>query len=171
MERAQSHSRLASAKNRIQLNSPAMHLLAILFLLISNSNGANQDSSLTEMYLQTQGKNQNHREGLIWQDVYPSYFLFELERSTQLAYAAFLIANLTIALYAKSIIFRSILEGLSSRPVNLLILVDQVNSTLYRSTNHLLSILLLVLNVPLINVVGETVCQVLQWMNAFGLAY
>ena len=132
------------------------HLITMVLILVCVSSCANLESSLEEVHLHTRAEDQTWLENLIWWDIFPPHVMFRQNLSTRIINIIILSCSLTIALFAKVIIFKGLMDGLFDRPANLLIMVEQVIRTLQRSSSHLATIAALAFNIPLNEFLGES---------------
>ena len=111
---------------------------------------------------------ENGRDGILnISSIFPEHFLLQLPDWAKVILVTTLVLSGLVVIVAKSTIFKSILSySFVTRPTNLLLLVDQLFDTWRRSSILWLSVLLLVTNKPLANLLGgQLFCK--AWRLSF----
>lgn len=91
---------------------------------------------------------------------YRPFILLDLDKTTRIAFTVLLALAWLLAMAGKFTIFKMLWQtGFSDRPINVLILFDQILDVITRSV-HLPTIVVLVTNKPLAYLIGSSLCPI-----------
>lgn len=115
----------------------------------------------------TNGRN----DSLVITHNYKSFILFDLDFITRVAFIVLLTKAWVLAMAGKYTIFRMIaLTGIVDKPINVLILFDQVVDVITRSV-HIPTVFVLVTSRPLADFIGKSICPVFTTTVFSGFAF
>ena len=98
------------------------------------------------------------------------FILLDMTLTSQYASVFGLAACLAIAITAKCSIFNTIFTiGIKSRPINLMIFLDQLCNTLHRSLSILICIWIVVTGRSVSSILGDSACWIYMFLGVFGI--